>query len=122
MVKKERAIIEVDQYIGALNNDIQIITAALREIILNSSPKLVEEFKWSRPIYSFNGLVCYLQASKNHINLGFHKGIELLEKDANKLLQGTGKAMRHIKIKKMEDIQTDVFTLLIQEAVALNGN
>ncbi|UJL46769.1 DUF1801 domain-containing protein [Virgibacillus sp. NKC19-16] len=120
MADKGRTVKEVDQFIGDLPHDIQNITASLRKIILNSSSKLREELKWSMPNYSYNGLVCYLQTSKNHVNLGFHKGNELQDKDNNKLLQGTGKTMRHIRIKKAEDIQTEAFTSLIQKAVALN--
>ena len=120
MADKIRTIEAVDQYIIGLPKNIQDITVALREIILDSFPELIEEFKWSMPNYSYNGLVCYLQSSKKHVNLGFHKGNELLEKDRNQLLQGTGKTMRHIRITKIEDIQQEAFKSLIQEAVALN--
>lgn len=122
MADAVRTVKEVDQFMEDLPNDIQNISVALRKVILNSSPKLREAFKWSMPNYSYNGLVCYLQTSKKHVNLGFHKGNELQEKDSNKLLQGTGKTMRHIRIKKMEDIQLEAVTSLIQEAVALNEN
>src|SRR5690606_13122595 len=115
-----RKITEVDEYIVNLPEDIQEITNSLREIILNASLKLEEEYKWSMPNYSYNGLVCYLQASKKHVNLGFHKGNELVEKDTHNLLEGTGKTMRHVKIKKMEEINPDVFTSLINEAIKLN--
>lgn len=120
MLDKIREIEEVDQFILDLPKDIQNITVALRKIILNSSPELKEEFKWSMPNYSYNGLVCYLQTAKKHVNLGFHKGNVLQDKDVNKLLQGTGIALRYIKIKKMEEVQSKAFTLLIQEAVRLN--
>lgn len=120
MLDMIREIEEVDQFILDLPKDIQNITVALRKIILNSSPELKEEFKWSMPNYSYNGLVCYLQTAKKHVNLGFHKGNVLQDKDVNKLLQGTGKALRYIKIKKMEEVQSKAFTSLIQEAVRLN--
>ncbi|MCM3671424.1 DUF1801 domain-containing protein [Mesobacillus maritimus] len=120
MDEKGRMIDAVDQYIWELPEDIQNITNALRKIILDSSPKLVEEYKWSMPNYSYNGLVCYLQAAKKHVNLGFHKGNELLEKDPNKGLQGTGKTMRHIRITKLEEIQPEAYTALINEAISLN--
>ncbi|SES20443.1 DUF1801 domain-containing protein [Psychrobacillus sp. OK032] len=122
MYENVRTVEVVDQYILDLPDDIQNITTKLRKIILNSSPKLKEEYKWSMPNYAYNGLVCYLQASKKHVNLGFQRGNELLEKDTNKLLQGTGKTMRHIRIKNMEDIQSGAFTSLIKEALALNEN
>lgn len=120
MANNKRTIKEVDQFILDLSEDIQKITKALRNIILDASPELVEEYKWSMPNYSYKGLVCYLQTAKKHVNLGFQKGNELVEKDVNNLLQGTGKTMRHIRITKMEDIQSESFTSLIQVAVTLN--
>jgi hypothetical protein len=115
-----RTIDQVDQYILNLPDDVKKMTVALRKIIFNSSPKLIEEYKWSMPNYSYHGLVCYLQASKKHVNLGFQKGNELQDKDTNNLLQGSGKTMKHIQIKKMEDIQPDIITSLIKEAMTLN--
>lgn len=120
MTNESREIAEVNQFILDLPKDIQDITIALRKIILDSSPEFKEEFKWSMPNYIYNGLVCYLQTAKNHVNLGFHKGNVLQEKDINKLLQGSGKTLRYIRVKKMEEIQPEDFTLLIQEAVRLN--
>ncbi|WP_249871802.1 DUF1801 domain-containing protein [Oceanobacillus saliphilus] len=120
MADKIRTVKEVDQFIEELPDEIQTITDTLRNIILKSSPELKEEFKWSMPNYSYNGLVCYLQASKKHVNLGFHKGNELEVKDMDELLQGNGKTMRHIRIKNMEEINRDSFTILIRAAVALN--
>ncbi|WP_010283787.1 DUF1801 domain-containing protein [Bacillus timonensis] len=115
-----KTIEAVDQYILKLPEDIQNITASLRKIILEASPKLVEEYKWSMPNYTYKGLVCYLQASKKHVNLGFHRGVELKELDTNQLLQGTGKGMRHFRIKKMDEIQHDVFIEFIKAAIELN--
>ncbi|MDD2353652.1 MAG: DUF1801 domain-containing protein [Atribacterota bacterium] len=120
MDNKVRTINEVDQFIKNLPNDIKVITKKLRKVILNSSPKLEEEFKWSMPNYSYNGLVCYLQTAQKHVNIGFQKGNELQKKDINNLLQGTGKTMRHIRIKKFEDIKPEAISSLIQEAMALN--
>lgn len=117
---KKRTIKEVDQFILDLPEDIQNITSALRELILNSSTDLVEEFKWSMPNYSYKGLVCYLQTAKKHVNLGFRKGNELVEKDRNNLLQGSGKNMRHIRVTKVEEIQIAAISSLIKAAVALN--
>ena len=45
---------------------------------------------------------------------------ELVEKDISNLLQGSGKTMRHIRITKMDDIQSEYFSSLIQAAIALN--
>jgi hypothetical protein len=115
-----RKIEEVNQYISNLPEEIQEITNSLREIILNTSPELKEEYKWSMPNYSYKGLACYLQASKKHVNLGFQKGNELEDKDTHNLLKGSGKTMRHIRLTKKEDIKPELFTSLIQAAMELN--
>lgn len=120
MEKNSRTIEIVDQYIANLSGEIQVITQALREMILQVSTVLREEYKWSMPNYSYNGLVCYLQASKKHVNLGFHKGNELEKMDSHRLLQGSGKNMRHIRITHKEDIQTETFISFIQAAMKLN--
>ncbi|QUG42791.1 DUF1801 domain-containing protein [Psychrobacillus sp. INOP01] len=120
MENNTRTITEVDKFIQDLPDNIQSIAEALRKIILDASPALVEEYKWSMPNYSYKGLVCYLQTAKKHVNLGFQKGNELVEKDIRNLLQGTGKTMRHIRITKIDDIQSEVFTSLIQAAMYLN--
>lgn len=120
MEDSTKTITAVDKFIQSLPIDIQSIAEALRKIILDSSPALVEEYKWSMPNYSYKGLVCYIQTAKKHANLGFHKGNVLIEKDINNLLQGSGKTMRHIRIEKMDDIRSDTFVSLIQEAIALN--
>lgn len=120
MNTKERTIKEVNQFILDLPEDMQSITKTLRKIILDASPELVEEYKWAMPNYSYKGLVCYLQPAKKHVNFGFQKGNELVEKDIRNLLHGTGKTMRHIRITKMDDIQSEAFISLIQAAMSLN--
>jgi hypothetical protein len=39
----------------------------------------------------------YVNAFKDHVNVGFFRGAEL--PDANGLLEGTGKFMRHVKLR-----------------------
>ena len=109
---------EVNELIAELPSDIQQIVSRLREVIFQASPELKEEVKWSKPSYSQQGLVCYLAPAKKHVNLGFYKGSEL--KDEGAVLQGTGKQMRHIQVKKLEQINEELFVSLIQEAIELN--
>ena len=106
---------KVDQFIEALPNDIKEITTILRNLIFETSDKFTEEIKWSKPSYGINRNICYLQPSKNHVNLGFYFGASLIDKD--NLLEGTGKQMRHIRIKKLDEIQPEKIKALIQEAI-----
>lgn len=120
VTENERKILKVDQFITELSEPNKTIAKALRELIFEASPDLVEEFKWSMPNYSYQGLVCFIQVSKQHTSLGFHRGNELAAFDSEHLLQGEAKTMRHIRIKNVEEIQPEAIKVLIQQAVALN--
>ncbi|OZU90592.1 hypothetical protein CIL03_05485 [Virgibacillus indicus] len=110
---------KVDQYVETLPENIREITTNLRGIIFVASDNIMEEMKWGMPSYNKSGNVCYLQPSKKHVNLGFYSGASLNDKD--NLLEGTGKKMRHIRIKKLEEIQSEKFKALIQEAIELEA-
>lgn len=113
-----RENIEVTKLIETLPEPIQEITNSLRELVFKASPEIIEEVKWSKPSYAQNGLVCYLATAKKHVNLGFYQGSDLSDKEG--VLQGTGKQMRHIQVKKVQDIKPDLFISMIQEAIELN--
>lgn len=106
---------KVDRFIETFPVNIQEITANLRSLIFEASDNFVEEMKWGMPSYNKNGNICYLQPSKKHVNLGFYSGASL--KDNDNLFEGTGKKMRHIRIIKSEEIQSEKFKALIQEAI-----
>ena len=56
----------------------------------------------------------YVNVFTSHVNVGFFQGTEL--SDPNGLLEGTGKFMRHVKIRPGEPIDKDALTKLIEEA------
>jgi hypothetical protein len=57
---------------------------------------------------------CYIAVFKARINLGFYYGADL--PDPGNLLEGTGKAMRHIKISEPEQLDNPAVLALIQVA------
>ena len=62
----------------------------------------------------------YANVFTSHVNVGFFQGTEL--SDPNGLLEGTGKFMRHVKIRPGEPIDEDAVTRLIEEAyTAIKG-
>lgn len=58
----------------------------------------------------------YVNAFTAHVNVGFFKGAEL--PDPAGLLQGTGKAMRHVKLKPGEPVNAAALHALIEAAHA----
>lgn len=59
---------------------------------------------------------CMIPIYTEHLNLGFHKGT-LLD-DPHKLLQGTGKLIRHIPIQSKTDYRNPKVIHLIEGAIA----
>lgn len=80
----------------------QEIMEAVRQLIHESVPHVVEEFKWSRPVFRATKDFAYLKTAKAYVTLGFFQFEKL--SDEHNLLEGTGKDMRHIKLKSAADI------------------
>jgi hypothetical protein len=57
---------------------------------------------------------CYISAQKEDVNLGFYYGAEL--PDPEGLLQGTGKLLRHVKIREPTAIRSRALRQLVQVA------
>lgn len=98
---------EVTDYIGKAPKEQQEIMNTIRSLVHESVENVAEEFKWGRPVFRLKKDFTYLQANKNHVNLGFYIGFQKLD-DPKGLLEGTGKTMRHIKLRTVEDIDSEV--------------
>jgi hypothetical protein len=57
---------------------------------------------------------CYISAQKDDVNLGFYYGAEL--PDPQELLQGTGKLLRHVKIREPKAIRSQALRRLLEVA------
>ncbi len=58
----------------------------------------------------------YVNAFTAHVNVGFFRGAEIA--DPNGLLEGTGKFMRHVKLRPETDVDAKALTRLIKTAYA----
>jgi hypothetical protein len=58
--------------------------------------------------------ICYIGVIKDHVNLGFFHGTELA--DPQRILEGTGKQMRHIKIRNVSDLFRPAVRAYLREA------
>ena len=56
----------------------------------------------------------YVDSFKSHVNIGFYYGAFL--PDPERLLIGTGKRMRHVKLKLGSEIEGNVLDTLIEES------
>lgn len=56
----------------------------------------------------------YVNAFKAHVNVGFFRGAEIA--DPERLLEGTGKFMRHVKLRPERDVDATALMKLIETA------
>ena len=88
----------------------------MREIIFNTYPKIEERIMYGGIMFSLNNEdFCGLFVRKNHISLEFSKGYAM--KDPAKLLEGTGKFRRHLKIRTIEDIRNKDVIFFVKQAI-----
>lgn len=94
---------KVSDFIDQLNNPLKNEINAVREIILNASPKISEDIKWSAPSFAYkDNMATFNPRAKKFVNLTFHKGA--LIKDRTGLLEGDKKEARVARFNNMEDI------------------
>jgi hypothetical protein len=108
----------VDEYIVELEDWQADIVTSLRELIVEAAPSAEEAFKWSQPVYESDGPFSYIKVFKDHINFGFWRGVDFFDPDG--LLQGSGKKMRHVPLKGVNEIQRERFQDFVREAIELN--
>jgi hypothetical protein len=104
------------------NSDVQELTLALREIVLDElAPcyeNIVEVYMISLVYASSERVmkdgICYIGVLKDRVNLGFHHGTAL--RDPYGLMEGTGESMRHIKVRHMSDALNPALRAYLQEA------
>jgi hypothetical protein len=91
---------DVEDYLNKQNLPQKEICLKLRLIIFKTIPGIKEEMKWGVPTYADGKY--YLVALKDHVNLGF--SLKGLSKEEQKLLEGSGKTMKHIEIRSLREI------------------
>jgi hypothetical protein len=73
---------------------------------------------WKIPSFDSNGTVCGFMTGKEHVTFIFLRGAAL--PDPEGLLEGTGKSVRHVKVRTAADVKKPGLKKLIVEAAKLN--
>jgi len=94
--------------------------ARVRGLIQQADPAVVEEWKWSVPVWSHAGIICTGEAYKKAVKLTFAHGAALA--DPSHLFNSSleGNTRRAIDLHEGDQIDEKAFQTLIQAAVALN--
>ncbi len=65
---------QIDNYIQHLHSWQRDYLVLFRRLIHEVEPNVIEEWKWTTPVYSHNGLVCATGAFSDHVKLNFFNG------------------------------------------------
>jgi hypothetical protein len=106
---KSKKMSQVDNYIEKQESPQKEIAQKLRKIILATFPNIKEEFKLGVPWYEGK---YYIVSLKNHVNLGF--SLKDLSKEEQKLIEGGGKTMKHIKFCSLTDVDEQKIIKLLK--------
>jgi len=110
---------QIRVYVRKKNAALLELTTALRRFVKKTVPKSLELINpWGIPVFAWRGPIAYLMVGKNHVTFGFPRGTEL--PDPAHLLEGTGKKLRHVKIREKEQLVDANLRDLILSAVSLN--
>jgi len=118
---------QIDDRIAELGDWRGETLAAVRALIHEADPDVVEEFKWAKatspgtPVWAHDGGICTGEAYKSVVKLTFFKGASL--EDPSGLFNSSleGNVRRAIDIREGEQIDGEAFKALVREAVALNA-
>lgn len=107
-----------DALVQELAPEHQAIMGKLRSFVKKRAPKLEESIKWGGICWVGRGIVCYAHPLEDRIDFGFFKGVLL--KDPKKILEGSGKFLRHVKVRKLADIRDKELSGMLEQAVAVD--
>ncbi len=91
-------------YVKDENPNLRKVVRALRSFVKGIVPGVKETVNaWGTPTFEAPDPFCFYMVGKNHVTFGFRFGTSL--NDPKSLLEGTGKNIRHVKLRTMEDLE-----------------
>ena len=111
-----KAYASFDAYLEDQSKANQPTIRALRAFVKRTAPALTEFVKWGNGCWVKGKIpVAYVYSAPDYVQLGFFMGSAL--KDPKGLLEGSGRYVRHIKVRKPADIDARAFAALLRQAI-----
>lgn len=95
------------------------VVNAIRQLMREVAPEIAEVISYGIPAYKGKRMLAVISPTKKDITFAFSRGVEFEEK--YDLLQGVGKVSKHIKLKSVDDIDKEVLTYYIKQAIELDA-
>ena len=108
----------IDKYVAKAGK-MQGVLKGLRALVKRTIAGCEEYVNpWKIPSFDSNGTLCGFMTGKEHVTFIFLRGAAL--PDPEGLLEGTGKHVRHVKVRTTADVKKPALKKLIVEAAKLN--
>ncbi|HTP69284.1 MAG TPA: DUF1801 domain-containing protein [Dongiaceae bacterium] len=108
----------IDKYVGK-SGSLPPVAKAVRTLVKKTVAGSQEYVNpWKIPSFDLNGPLCFYMIAKDHVLFGFLRGAIL--RDPDKLLEGTGKYLRHVKLRSVADVKRPAVRVLLEQAAELN--
>jgi hypothetical protein len=105
----------IDHWMKEHSDELGAIACHWFEVMRKSGSDVRELLHDGHPTACVNDAAfAYVNAFKAHVNVGFFRGAEIADPEG--LLEGTGKFMRHVKLKPGSDVDTSALERLIDTA------
>ena len=102
------------------NPELSKVVKKLKSLVKQLVPGTAQTVNaWGVPTFEVDQPFCFYMAGKNHVTCGFHQGTSLA--DPGKVLEGTGKNIRHVKLKTLQDLDSKGLRKLIEQASKLKS-
>lgn len=106
---------EVEEWLGGCEGELGELARKWFSQIRRSGDDVLELIHDSCPVACVADLpFAYVNVFRSHVNVGFFQGADL--PDPSSLLQGTGKRMRHVKLRPSADQRDEALSALIAAA------
>ena len=102
---------EIDRFLEGYPPDIRDLAHQVRALVASVTPDADEYLKrgWKVIWYGFGPKMpdqfAVVMPTRNHVGLGFAYGSDL--PDPKGKLEGTGKRIRHVKVRSVDDARSD---------------
>jgi hypothetical protein len=113
---------EVNTFLASFSPEVRGLVLVARTFVLETVPNVTEMVDVKARIIGYGygpryaDQVCMLMPTKVGVNLGIAYAMQL--PDPKKILEGTGKLHRHVKLKSQSDLESVALKALLKAALA----
>jgi hypothetical protein len=109
----------VGEFVAQLEPEFQPAAEALRSTIRRCAPSAHEAIKWRVPAYGERPVVAAIMPAPGYLRLELFQGADL--DDPEGLLEGSGTAVRHIKVRTVDEAHSAPLAALVVQAFVRAG-